>query len=125
MRAYGALTNKIHGYPDTVHRILLTGGSSAQAMDWGSTLTQLARFTGISATGASALSLFVNLVSTHAAVPASGSSVTTGTTAGSTGNSLPVGPNPNSRLFQVPAWSTGFSVAAISSGWAIVEVWKR
>src|SRR3990167_5074569 len=113
MRAYGALTNDIPGYPDTIHRILLTGGSSAQSMDWGSTLSQLARFTGMTTAGA-AFAIFVNLVSTHAAVPASGSSVTTGTTAGSTGNDIPVGPNPSFREFQVPAWSTGFSVAAWS-----------
>lgn len=124
MRAYGALTNGIHGYPDTVHSILLTGGSSAQAIDWGSTLSQLARFTGLTTAGL-ALAIFANLVSTHAAVPASGSSVTTGTTAGSTGNNIPVGLNPNFREFQIPAWSTGFSVAAYSCGFAIVEVWKR
>lgn len=121
MRAYGALTNGIEGYPDTVHRILLTGGSSAQAMDWGSTLSQIARFTGMTTAGA-AFTIFANLVSTHAAVPASGSSVTTGTTAGSTGNNLPV---MTPRSFQIPAWSTGFSIAAYSSGFAIVEVWKR
>jgi hypothetical protein len=124
MRAYGAPPIDIPGYPDTVHRILLTGGSSAQAMDWGSTLSQLARFTGATTSGA-VFALFVNLVSTHAAVPSSGSSVTTGTSANSTGNNLPVGPDPNSRLFQIPAWSTGFSVAAYTSGFAIVEVWKR
>lgn len=121
MRAYGALTRDIEGYPDTIHRILLTGGSSAQAMDWGSTLTQLARFTGMTTAGL-AFTIFANLVSTHAAVPASGTSATTGTTAGSTGNNLPV---MSARTFQVPAWSTGFSVASYSSGFAIVEVWRR
>ena len=120
MRAYGALTNDIHGYPDTIYRILLTGGSSAHAMDWISP-PQLARFTGMTTAGL-AFAIFANLVSTHAAVPTSGSSVTTGTTAGSTGNNLPV---MTPREFQVPAWSTGFSVAAWSSGYAIVEVWRR
>ena len=124
MRAYGALTNRIEGYPDTVHRLLMTGGSSAQAVDWGSTLSQVARVTAMSTAGV-AMAMFMNLVSTHAAVPSSGSSVTTGTTAGSTGNNLPVGPNPNHRMFQIPAWSTGFSIASWSSGIAIVEVWHR
>lgn len=123
MRSYGALTNSIHGYADTVHTMLLTGGSSAQAMDWGSSLSQIARITGVS-TGGAAFSVFANLVSTHAAVPASGSSVTTGTTAGSTGNTYPVLAGVP-REFQIPAWSTGFSIAAYTSGIAIVEVWKR
>ena len=52
MRNYSALTNGIRGYADTVHRILLTGGSSAQAMDWGSTLAQIARITGETTAGA-------------------------------------------------------------------------
>ena len=124
MRNYSALSDRIRGYPDTVHRILLTGGSSAQAMDWGSTLAQIARITGETTAGA-AMALYANLVSTHAAVPSSGSSTTTGTTAGSTGNNLPVGINPNHREFLIPAWSTGFSVASYSSGIAIVEVWRR
>lgn len=123
MRAYGALTNEIEGYPDTIHRILLTGGSSAQAMDWGSSLGQVARFTGMTTAGA-AFAIFANLVSTHAAVPTSGSSITTGTSAGSVGNNIPV-PMGVPRTFQIPAWSTGFSVAGWSSGFAIVEVWKR
>jgi hypothetical protein len=64
----------------------------------------------------------VNLVSTHAAAPSSGSSNTTGTTAGSTGNNLPV---MGTRTLQIPAWSTGFSVAALSSGYIMAEVWHK
>lgn len=123
MRSYSALTDRILGYPDTIHRILLTGGSSAQAMDW-TTRPQVARFTGMTTAGG-AFTIFANLVSTHAAVPTSGTSATTGTTAGSTGNNIPVGPNPGFREFLIPAWSTGFSVAGWSSGFAIVECWNR
>lgn len=122
MRAYAALhpTDQTPLPPDTVQTLLIAG-SSGQAMDWTSTLSQLVRFTGLT-TGNAQLNFMVNLVSTHAAVPSSGSSVTTGTTAGSTGNNLPV---LGSRTFQVPAWSTGFSVAALSSGYVIAEVWRK
>ena len=125
MRAYSALTDRIPSYPDRIYCIVLTGGSSGQAMDWGTTLRQVVRVTGISSTGATPLTLFMNLVSTHAAVPTSGTSQSTGTTAGSTGNNMPIGPYPNYRDFLVPAWSTGFSVAAFSSGIAIIECWSR
>lgn len=123
MRAYGSLINGIPEYADTVLTIALTGGSSAQSMDWGSTLSQIARFTGLTTAGA-AFTIFANLVSTHAAVASSGSSVTTGTTAGSTGNNYTVLAG-QSRLFQIPAWSTGFSVASFTSGLAQVEVWRK
>lgn len=128
MRNYGALTDRIPAAPDTVQRLLMTGGSSAQAMDWaGSTIGSTAarahvvRVTGLT-TGGAQSALFVDLVSTFAAVPSSGTSITTGTTVGSTGNSLPVF---GSREFLVPTWSTGFSIASLTSGYAIVEVWKK
>lgn len=132
MRAYGALFNDIPQSPDTVQRLLMTGGSSAQAMDWPSSAAavfanatsagaHLVRVTAITTAGAQ-MSAFFDPVSTFAAVPTSGSSVTTGTTVGSTGNSLPLF---GSRLFSVPTWSTGWSVAFLTSGYAIVEVWKK
>lgn len=132
MRAYGALHREIVFPADTVQTILLTGGSSAQAADWPSSAVQaftnaasgdvnLVRFTGMTSAGA-ALGFMVNLVSTHANVPSSGSSVTTGTTAGSTGNSIPV---LGQAIFAIPAWSTGYSVAAFSSGYVLAEMWSR
>jgi len=79
------------------------------------------RFSGVSTAGAT-INFTVNLVSTHAAAPSSGTSVTTGTTAGSTGNSVPVH---GSRTFQIPSWSTGYSVALLSSGYVFAEVWRK
>ena len=130
MRAYGALSpiDQIPQPPDTVQTLLMTGGSSAQALDWaGSTVSStavrahLVRFTGLTTAGAQ-FNFMVNLVSTHANVPSSGTSVTTGTTVGSTGNSIPV---LGTRTLQIPTWSTGFSVAAYTSGVVMAEVWKK
>ena len=123
MRPYGALNpiDKISQPPDSVNTLFMTGGSSAQAMDYPSTLCQLVRFTGYSSAGAQ-MGFQVNLVSTHAAVPSSGSSVTTGTSVGSTGNNIPV---IGSREFQIPSWSTGYSVAAFTSGYVMAEFWRK
>lgn len=131
MRAYGALFTQIPQPPDTVQTLFMTGGSSAQAMDWVSSTgaltnaragnAHIVRFTGQSSANLP-LAFSVNLVSTHAAVPSSGSSVTTGTTAGSTGNNIPVF---GSREFQIPAWSTGWSAAAFTSGYIMAEVWRK
>ncbi len=136
MRLYGTHVTQfdIPKPPDSVQTLLIAG-SSGQASNWpngagqGSTLAQgttegnahIARFTGVSTAGA-LLNFMVNLVSTHCSAPASGSSLTTGTTAGSTGNNIPVN---GQRLFQIPSWSTGFSVAALSSGYVMVETWQR
>lgn len=134
MRSYGAL-NPIDGNPmppDTVQTLLLTA-ASAQAMDWaGSTVgstefqAHLVRFTGMSSQLSSAVSspfeFMVNLISTHVIVPTSGTSITTGTTAGSTGNSIPV---LGCRTFQIPQFSTGFSVMAIGSGYVLAEIWRK
>lgn len=130
MRTYGALNpiDQISLPPDTVQTVLLTGGSSGQAMDWanstvGSTAVsaQLVRFTGMTSGGAQ-FNFMANLISTHAAVPASGTSITTGTSVGSTGNNIPV---LGVGMFQIPAFSTGYSVAAFTSGYVMAEVWRK
>jgi len=134
MRTYGALNpiDQIPMPPDTVETKLLAAGVG-EASDWagsteGSTefRAQLVRFTGMSSQLSSAVSspyeFMVNLISTHAAVPAQGSSITTGTTVGSTGNSIPV---LGSRIFQVPQFSTGYSVIAIGSGYVVAEIWRK
>lgn len=123
MRTYGALNpiDQISMPPDTVQSLVMTGGSSAQAADWASTLRQLVRITCMSTLGVP-LAMQANLVSTHATVPASGSSVTTGTTAGSTGNTFTV---VGELIRQVPAWSTGFSIASLVPGYVQVELWKK
>ena len=131
MRTYGALspTDLIAQPPDTVHTMLLAA-AVGQERDWGTsassagaaaTYAHLVRFSGLTSAGVQ-LNFHVNLVSTHAVVPSSGSSITTGTTAGSTGNSVPV---LGERTFQIPAWSTGWSAIARTSGYVMAEVWRK
>lgn len=129
MRAYGALS-PIDGTPippDTVTTFLMTGGSSAQAQDWlssGSTATanagvagvQLVRLTGMTTAGAAFL-FSVNLFSTGAVAPSSGTSIS------SSGVSIPIATGP--VRFQVPGNSTGFSFAALTSGYVVMEQWKK
>lgn len=128
MRTYGALSpiDQIPSPPDSVQTLLIAG-SSGQAMDWvgaansSAAGAQLVRFSGVSTAGAQ-LNFMVNLVSTHCAAPSSGSSVTTGTSVGSTGNNIAV---MGERTFQIPTWSTGFSVAGLSSGYVMAEIWRK
>jgi len=134
MRAYGALspTELIETPPDSVITFVMTGGSSAQAADWpnstggaaanaGLAGANLVHITAMSTAGAF-LAVTFNFYSTAANTPASGTSVTTGTTAGSTGNSIPIF---GSRYLQVPPPSTGFSVASMTSGYVMVEMWHK
>lgn len=103
--------------PDTVNTLLIEG-SSGQAMDWpaNSSIGGIVRFSGVSTAGAT-LNFMVNLFSTHAAAPSSAAS-----TQGTTGFGFSV---MGDRTFQLPGESTGFSVAALSSGYVMVEVWKK
>lgn len=105
--------------PDTVLTLLIAG-SSGQAMDWpsGSTAGCLVRASGVSTAGA-LLNFMLNLQSTHASAPASGSSVATT----AIGSNFPVVGGPG--MFQLPGNSTGFSVAALSSGYVMLEMWKK
>ena len=93
---------------------LLIAGSSGQAMDW-PTGAQIVRFSGCSTAGA-ALNFQVNLTSTKAAAPSSGLS-----TVGTTGFGHQVS---GSGSFQIPGGSTGYSVAALSSGYVQAEIWR-
>lgn len=115
MRPYGARspTELIPVPPDTVNTLLIAG-SSGQSMDWPAG-AQIVRLTGQSTTGAS-MNFWVNLFSTAATVPATGSSVS------SSGVNHTV---MTSHTFQVPGGSTGFSVAALSSGYISVECWRK
>lgn len=118
MRAYGARSpiDQIPLPPDTTYTMLIAA-SSGQAMDW-STGAQLVRFTGQSTAGA-AMRFMVNLNSTRAAAPSSG------TATGTTGGALPDVVVDGSRELQIPPGSTGWSVAALSSGYITAEVWKK
>lgn len=133
MRQYGAMSNtdKIPVPPDTVQTLLLAA-SVNQAFDWPNSTggaaanaaanrSQIVRFT-FHTTGGVAMAGMVNLFSTFANAPASGSSATTGTSAGSTGNSVPV---LGSGQYQIPGYSTGWSAASISSGYCIAEIWTK
>lgn len=119
MRSYGTLhpTQDAALPPDSANTLLIAG-SSGQAMDWpsGSSVGGIVRFSGVSTAGA-LLNFMVNLMSTKAAAPSSGAS-----TEGTTGYGMHV---QGTRLFQIPGDSTGFSVAALSSGYVTAEVWKK
>lgn len=136
MKAYSALPqidhNAISQVPDSVQTLLLAS-SAAQAMGWpadstgGTTAARtvgamIVRFTAVSTASVPLAALaMVNLVSTFALNPTSGSSVTTGTSAGSTGNAIPVY---GSRTLQVPAHSTGWSAIALGGAYLMAEVWR-
>lgn len=133
MRTYGTLRtpDTIPQPPDTVQTFLLAAGT-AQALDWPNSTggaaanadaneCQIARFTFCTTAGAPMLGM-VNLNSTLANAPSSGTSATTGTTVGSTGNAIPV---LGQGSYGLPSYSTGYSVASPSSGNCIVEIWKR
>jgi len=113
--------------PDQVTTFLMTGGSSAQASDWlstGSTAmanagaagAHIVRLRGMTTAGGTYL-FSANMKSTSAAVPASG------TSHASSGVNIPIGPYP--ETFQVPLDSTGFSFAAFTSGYVIMEQWRK
>lgn len=133
MRPYGALNpiDQIDAAPDTVVTFALASGTP-QAADWFTSTgavadavaakAHLVRFTGFSSAG-TPLAFVVNVVSTHAVYPpSSGTSASTGTTAGSTGNNLAVS---GTRLLQIPQWSTGYSVGMGTSGYVMGEIWRK
>jgi hypothetical protein len=135
MRSYGALNplGTIPLPPDTVQTLLIAG-SSGQASTGRRhdrrrsldiqprRLPRRSRVLHRPDDRRRDLNFMVNLCSTHAAVPSSGTSVTTGTTGGSTGNNIPV---IGEAIFQIPPWSTGWSVAALSSGYVMAQVWRK
>lgn len=118
MRNIGTLhpTDFIPAPCDTTQTMLLD--STAQAMDWpsGSSAGTIVRLSGCSTAGVM-LCFHVNLESTKAAIPSSGSS-----TQGTTGfGEMVVGQG----SFQIPGGSTGWSAAALSSGYVMAEFWKK
>jgi hypothetical protein len=111
--------------PSTVITFLMTGGSSAQASDWpadtgsaaanaGTAGIHLVRITPVSTAGG-AFFCTANLHSTAATVPSSGVTVSTTSNA----------PVMSAREFQVTGGSTGFSLAAYTSGVVMVECWRK
>lgn len=100
--------------PDTKTTILLAA-ATAQAIDY-PTDSHVMRLTGLTTAGAE-MAFYVNVQSTAAALPSSGTTATTGTT----GVSVPV---VVSRDFAV-ASSTGWSCIAHGAGYVTAEFWKR
>ncbi len=114
--------------PDTVYTLLMTGGSSAQALSWISSAGTAAanaaaagagvvRISCLTTAGAE-MGMSVNLFTTAANVGTSGSSY------GSTGISHPVFGRQDG-MFQIPGGSTGFSVASPTSGLFFMEQWRK
>lgn len=121
MKTYGALNpiDRISQPADTLFTLLIAG-SSGQAADYPVGVSsaggpQLVRFTGVSTAGA-LLNFFVDLQSTKAVAPSSGQSTQ--------GSSMFI-PVQGNREFQIPGGSTGYSVAALSSGYVIAEFWRK
>lgn len=126
-RTFGALNPQdlISTPPDTVQTLALAA-NTGQALDWfstagsavanaGTAATHIVRVTPVS-TGSVPMALTVNLYSTGAVVPTSGTSVQ------SSGISHPV---TQPTLFQIPGNSTGWSAIALTSGYVMVEQWRR
>ena len=118
MRTYAARSpiDQIPQPPDTVQTMLLAA-ATAQNMDWGSTLSQIVRFTAITTAGALS-ACNVNLVSSGAVSQTSGTTINTGTS----GTNIPVA---GTRTLQIPPGSTGWSAAGASSGYIIAEQWRK
>ena len=121
MRSIGTLhpTESIPVPPDAV-QTLLVAGSSGQALDWpaGSSAGLIVRWTGFSTAGA-VLNFGVNPFSTMAQAP---STSTASSTQGSTAFQVPI---MGQGAFQIPGSSTGWSAAALSSGYIMAEMWKK
>lgn len=92
--------------------------ATPQAADWPAG-ARIARLTGVTTLGA-AYAFYFNDGSTKAS-SAADSSFTSGTSQSSGLNSYIVG----SRDYQIPGTSTGFSLAAASSGIVSVEIWGK
>lgn len=100
--------------PDAVTTVLVT--SAAQAADYPSN-THLVRVTFCSTTGGNLAGVF-NPESTGAAWGTSASA-----TAGSTVSNVIVGSD--SKIFQVPGDSTGYSIVGSSNALCTLEFWSR
>ena len=123
MRPIGTLhpTDFADTPPDTVTSVLLAA-NTAQAFDY-PTDAKLVRMSARSSDGTTQTPkpFYVNMFSTLAAIPSSGTTSATNTSAGSSGVTFPVF---ETRYMQVPG-ATGMSLCAPSSGWVHFEWWKK
>lgn len=125
MRAYSPLFGlNVPAPADTVQIMLLAGGT-AQAMDWANSTVgssdvhaEIVRFSAVTTAGAS-LNFHVNLATTEAALPSSGTSVSSGIPPRNTYHCSV------ERTLQIPRGSTGWSAIARTSGYIIAEVWRQ
>lgn len=129
MKGYGALypTFSAATPADTVQTVLCVGSSNAQALDWptstGGAATNAAaaaahmvRFTCQSTAGAKGLAS-INLYSTAAGVPSSGTSIS------SSGVNFFID---GTQTVQIPGNSTGWSAAALGvSVYVQAELWRK
>lgn len=118
MRFWGTkATPQVPVAPDTVLSLLLTA-ATAQAFDY-PTGCDLVRVTpGSTATGFE--TIYFNPASTAATVPTTAGAVTTA----SSGLNIAVSLG-DSKMFQIPGGSTGFSLVSVSSLAVSVEFWSR
>ena len=124
MRQYGTLhpTENAELPPDTITSILLAA-AVGQEGDYPSG-AKMVRVSARSSGGTTAIPqapVYMNFFSTLAAIPTSGTTSATNTSAGSTGVSVPVF---TPRTFQVPG-ATGYSVIAPTSCWVHLEWWTK
>jgi len=119
-------TDKAPVPPDTVKTFLIAAATPQQSA-WESTGStavanalaagvHLVRITGWSTAGSTMINMIVNLLSSLAAAPASGTSIS------SSGVNHPV---IGTAMFQIPGASTGYSIRVNSSGYVFVEQWRR
>jgi hypothetical protein len=104
--------------PSDVQAKFALAAATAQAADWPSGVG-IARVTGVTTLGGP-LAFYFNDGSTKASSVAD-AAFTSGTSQSSGLSSYVVG----SREFQIPGTSTGFSLAAASSGVVSVECWRK
>ena len=123
MRPYGSIDplSQAPTPPDTVTSILLAA-NTAQAADY-PTDAKMVRISARSSDGTTKTPapVYMNFFSTLAAIPTSGTTSATNTSAGSSGVTVPIF---SERVFQVPG-ATGYSVCAPTSCWMHLEWWKK
>jgi hypothetical protein len=133
MRSYGALNplDQIPMPPDTVQTKLLASsvaesdqwaGSTEGSSEFGAHIVRFTGFTSGASSGGVPLAFMVNLISTYVLNPTQGTSIDTKTTVGSSGVNIPVY---GSKTFQIPQYSTGYSVITIGAGYVFAEIWRK
>lgn len=123
MRPYGSINPlaNVPTPPDTITSILLAA-AVGQAIDYpsGAKMVEISARSSDGTTKTPA-PVYINFFSTLAAIPSSGTTSATNTSAGSTGVSVPVF---ETKTYQVPG-ATGLSVIAPTSCWVHLAWWNK